>query len=96
MSLLKNPAHPGDVLATLYLEPLGMSAITLAKQIGVPRTRIERLLKRTTGVSADTALRLGIIFGTTPEFWLNLQRAHDLAEARASTDVSGIAPLHAA
>jgi len=95
MSLLKNPAHPGDVLAALYLEPLGMSAIALARQLGVPRTRIERLLKHDTGVSADTALRLAAVFGTTPEFWLNLQRAHDLAAARASTDVSGITPLRA-
>ncbi|MDP1669652.1 HigA family addiction module antitoxin [Phaeovulum sp.] len=96
MSLLKNPSHPGDVLAALYLKPLGISAIALAKQLNVPRTRIERLLKGETGLSADTALRLSAFFGTTPEFWLNLQRAHDLALARASTDVSSITPLHAA
>lgn len=96
MSLLETPSHPGEVLALLYLEPLEMSAPALAKRLGVPRTRIERLVKGDTALSADTAMRLATFFGTTPEYWMNLQRAWDLARARETVDVSAIRPLHAA
>ena len=96
MTLLKNPSHPGEVLAELYLEPLGMSAITLAKRLRVPRTRIERLVRNETSLSVDTALRLSRFFGNTPEFWMNLQRAHDIARARETLDLSDIEPLAAA
>ena len=58
MSLLENPMHPGEVLAELYLSPLSMSAIALANHLHVPRTRIERLIKGTTSMTPDTALRL--------------------------------------
>lgn len=96
MSLLHNPSHPGEVLQELYLSPLGLSAIALAKRIHVPRTRIERLVKGETALSADTAMRLARFFGTTPEYWMNLQRAWDLARARETIDVSDIKPLAAA
>ena len=96
MSLLMQPSHPGEVLAELYLQPLGMKAPTLARHLQVPRTRIERLVKGETALTADTAMRLATYFGTTPEYWMNLQRAWDLARARQTVDVSGIEPLHAA
>lgn len=96
MSLLSNPSHPGDVLSELYLKPLGMSAITLAARLEVPRTRIERLVKQQTSLSADSAIRLATFFHTTPEYWMNLQRGWDLAQARKSIDTSGIKPLEAA
>ncbi len=96
MTMLQAPSHPGEVLKELYLEPLGMSAIALARELHVPRTRIERLVKGQTGVSADTAMRLAKFFGTTPEYWLNLQRAWDLARAREQVDVSDITPLKVA
>ena len=96
MTLLENPSHPGEVLVELYLEPLGMSALALAKRLNVPRTRIERLAKGETSVTVNTAMRLSKFFGTTPEFWMNLQRAYDLAQARDSVDLSGITPLAAA
>jgi antitoxin HigA-1 len=95
MSLLVNPSHPGEVLQELYLAPLGLSALALARRIHVPRTRIERLVKGETAVSADTAMRLAKVFSTTPEYWMNLQRAWDLARARETIDVSGIKPLAA-
>ena len=95
MSLLKNPVHPGEVLGELFLTPLEMSAGALAKRLGVPRTRIERLVKGDTALTADTALRLAAFFGNTPEFWLNLQRAYDLAAASREVDVSHIRPLEA-
>ncbi len=96
MTLLKNPSHPGEVLALLYLEPLGMSAPALAKRLGVARTRIERLVKGETSLSVDTAMRLSRFFGNTAEFWMNLQRAYDLAQARETVDLSGITPFAAA
>lgn len=96
MTLMKNPSHPGEVLAELYLDALEMSPITLARHLHVPRTRIERLVKGETALSVDTALRLAKFFGTTPEYWVNLQRAWDLARARETVDVSGITPLQAA
>jgi antitoxin HigA-1 len=96
MTLLKNPSHPGEVLKELYLIPLNLSAIALAQKLHVPRTRIERLVKRETAVSADTAMRLAKVFGTTPEYWMNMQRAWDLARAKEVIDVSDIAPLVAA
>jgi addiction module HigA family antidote len=83
------------VLQELYLVPLGLSALALARRIHVPRTRIERLVKGETAVSADTAMRLAKVFSTTPEYWMNLQRAWDLARARETIDVSGIKPLAA-
>ena len=93
---VKNPSHPGEVLAELYLKPLDMSAIALAKRLNVPRTRIERLLKGETSLTVDTAMRLARFFGNTPEFWMNLQRAYDLARARETVDLTDITPLEAA
>jgi len=96
MGLMINPCHPGEILKHEFLEPLGISAIGLAKAIGVPRTRVERLVKEQTGVTPDTALRLSKALGTTPEFWVNMQVNFDMAAARKSTDVSGIQPVIAA
>ena len=96
MSMINNPVHPGEVLSELFLEPLELSAGALARRLDVPRTRIERLVKGETALSADTALRLSAFFGNRPEFWLNLQRAYDLAQASKVVDVSHIRPLEAA
>ncbi|MGO4441339.1 HigA family addiction module antitoxin [Rhizobium sp. RAF56] len=79
MSGSKAPAiHPGEILRELYLEPLEMKPYSLAKKLGVPRTRIERIVAEKVGITTDTALRLGRFFRTTPEFWMNLQVAYDL------------------
>ena len=93
MNMLTDPVHPGEVLSEVYLDPLEMSAIALAKRLGVPRTRIERLVKGQTTMTVDSAMRLARFFGTTPEYWMNLQRGWDLARAREEIDVSGIEPL---
>jgi len=93
--MLKDPMHPGEVLKELYLAPLGMSAIKLANRLGLPRTRIERLVKGTTGITTDTALRLAHFFGTTPQYWLNMQTNFDLSAAVDTVDVSDIEPLNA-
>ena len=75
--------HPGEILAEEFLGPLALSANALALALRVPATRIGAILKQQRAVSADTALRLARYFGTSPEFWLNLQAGHDLSKARA-------------
>ena len=75
------PMHPGEVLHEEFLVPLKLSAGALAKKMGVPRTRVERLANEETGITADTALRLGKALGTTPQLWLNLQTDYDLETA---------------
>ena len=96
MSYIEEPLHPGQVLKELYLSPLEMGAIAFARRLGVPRTRIERLIKGTTGITPDTALRLARVFNTTPDCWVNLQTNYDMALAAKDIDVSNIEPLVAA
>ena len=74
--------HPGEILREEYLSPLGMSASALARELDVPTNRVTSILNGDRGVTADTALRLGRYFDTTPEFWINLQSNHDLSKAR--------------
>jgi antitoxin HigA-1 len=76
------PMHPGEVLREEFMAPLELSAGKIAKAAGVPRTRIERIVREEIGITADTALRLGAVFGTTPEFWVNLQTRYDLLVAK--------------
>lgn len=72
------PIHPGEILREEFLLPVEMTPYALAKKLNVPRTRIERIVAEKIGISADTALRLGKFFKTTPEFWLGLQSTYDL------------------
>ena len=74
--------HPGEVLGEEFLKPLGMSANALAIALRVPATRISAIVKGERSVTADTALRLARFFGTSAEFWINLQAMHDLTKAR--------------
>lgn len=75
------PIHPGEILHE-EMEVLGLSARALAKYLDTPPNRISGILKGVRGLSADTALRLARYFGTTPEFWMNLQSAYDLRLAQ--------------
>ncbi len=77
-----SPLHPGEVLREEFLVPLDMSAGKLAKVMDVPRTRVERIANEETDITATSALLLGKALGTTPEFWMNLQVAYDLAVAK--------------
>ncbi|OAN80796.1 addiction module antidote protein, HigA family [Jannaschia sp. EhC01] len=77
MRLLEDPMHPGEVLKELYLDPLEMGAIAFAQRLGVPRTRIERLIKGTTGITPDTVLRLACMLNTTSAYWVHLQAQYD-------------------
>jgi addiction module HigA family antidote len=76
------PTHPGEFLREEYLKPLDMSAGALARLCGVPRTRIERIASEKLGITGDTAIRLGHVLRTTPEFWMNLQRRFEIETAR--------------
>jgi len=72
------PVHPGEVLEAEFLKPLGLSQHRLALDIGVDPRRINEIVLRKRGVTANTALRLGRYFQTSPEFWLGLQAQYDL------------------
>jgi addiction module HigA family antidote len=74
--------HPGEVLREELLVPMKLSPYALAQACGVPRTRIERLAREETPVTADTALRLARYFGSTAEFWMGLQSQYDLERAQ--------------
>lgn len=89
------PMHPGEVLREEFLIPLNMSAGALAKVCGLPRTRIERLATEQTGITGDTALRLGKALGTTAQLWLNLQSDYDIevAKRRLGKGLERITPV---
>ena len=72
------PVHPGEILTEEFLAPLGISRNRLAIDLGVPASRIDQIAKGKRAITADTAVRLGIYLGNSPEFWLNLQSAYDL------------------
>ncbi len=83
------PIHPGEVLADEMAE-LGLSARALGKALGVPGNRVSQIITGRRGISTDTALRLGLYFGMSVEFWLNLQRLYELdlvgTEGRAAIE----------
>jgi addiction module HigA family antidote len=75
---LMRPIHPGEVLREEFLIPLNMSAHALAMELKVPAPRINETVRERRSVTPETALRLARFFGTSPDFWLNLQTAYDL------------------
>lgn len=81
------PTHPGVVLSEQFLAPLGISQVALAAHLGVPVQRINELVRGKRGVTPETAWLLSQALNTTPEFWINLQTAHDLARSRPATRV---------
>ena len=78
-------AHPGEILREDFLEPMGISVYALANSIKVPRSRVNDIVRGRRAITADTALRLARYFGTTPEFWINLQAHYDLEIARETS-----------
>src|SRR5215204_5055625 len=80
--MTRTPIHPGDVL-TEELQELGISAAKLARLIEVPANRVSQIIARKRNITADTALRLGRYFGTSPDLWMNLQKIYELDLARA-------------
>ena len=76
------PLHPGEVLLEDFLRPLGIGTTVAAKRMGLPRTRIERVVRGEVGITADTALRLEAFLGAPAQVWLNLQNLYDLEVSR--------------
>ena len=74
------PIHPGEILREEYLAPLGMSAHALAMELRVPAPRINEIVRERRAITPDTALRLSRFFGTTAQFWINLQGSYDLKQ----------------
>ena len=77
----ENLIHPGEILREEFMVPMGISQNKLAIELRIPTTRIGEIVNERRGISADTAVRLGIFFGTGPEFWTNLQANYDLGMA---------------
>ncbi|HXM41907.1 MAG TPA: HigA family addiction module antitoxin [Bryobacteraceae bacterium] len=75
------PPHPGETVKEDYLVPLGMSVTRLAKGLGIGTSRLNEIVRGKRGITADTALRLARYFGTSAEFWVNLQSLYDLRTA---------------
>lgn len=76
------PTHAGEVLLEEFLKPLKLTQVEAAVKMGISQNRLNELIRGKRGVTADTALRLAKLLKTTPEFWLNLQNAYDLYEAK--------------
>lgn len=95
MSNILDPIHPGEILLEEFLKPMGISINKVARDIGVPPGRISQIVNGKRSISADTALRLGVYFGVSPELWLGLQTDYDLRIARRHTRLH-ITPLHQA
>jgi addiction module HigA family antidote len=92
MSIYLDPVHPGEILMEDFLKPMGISINKLARDIAVPPGRISTIVNGKRSITADTALRLGLYFGVSPELWLNLQTDYDLRVARRETSLH-IVPL---
>ena len=78
------PVHPGEILVTKFLEPMGITQYRLAKDIGVTARRINEIVHGRRSITADTALRLGRFFGMEAQFWLNLQTHYDMEVAQGA------------
>jgi antitoxin HigA-1 len=89
--------HPGEILREEFLKPMSISAYALAKRLRVPPPRINDIILERRGITADTALRLSRFFGTTEQFWLNLQDAYEIGRAKTELghELEQIEPLKA-
>jgi antitoxin HigA-1 len=96
--LQKKLLHPGEILREQFMSEFGLSMNRVARDLRVPVTRISEIVNERRAITPDTALRLGRYFGTTPEFWLNLQSAYDLDVARSGlTEIErDVRPIQAA
>ena len=87
------PPHPGEFIQEIYLDPYGISGRELASKLDVAPSTLSRILKGSSRVTPEMALRLSKALGRTPESWLSLQDAHDLWVARQSVDMKRVVPL---
>ncbi len=87
------PTHPGVILSQEFLGPLGITQVAFASHLGVPVQRINELVRGKRGITPETAWLLSQALNTTPEFWINLQAAYDLARCRPSEKVERLAAV---
>lgn len=85
------PTHPGVILREEFLDPLGITQVELAAHIGVPTQRINEIVNGKRGVTPETAWLLSAAFGTTPDFWVNLQSNHDLVRTKPTRTIGRLA-----
>jgi addiction module HigA family antidote len=89
----RSPTHPGVILGQEFLAPLGISQVAFAAHLGVPVQRINELIRGKRGITPETAWLLAAALNTTPEFWINLQAAYDLARSRPAEPVGRLAAV---
>jgi len=90
---MHNPPHPGEFILSVYLEPFGMSARTLAENLAVSPSTLNRVITGKSGISPEMALRLSKALGRTPESWLAMQDKYDLWQARKRTRLDQVRPI---
>ena len=90
---MKNPPHPGEIIRDLCIKPLGLTVTEAAEGLGVTRKTLSLLLNGHAGISPEMAMRLSQAFGRSPESWLQLQAAYDLAQVKISGTVISVKPL---
>ena len=88
-----NPPHPGEILLEECIKPLNMSISALALRIGTSRKNLSEIVNGKTGISAEMALKLSKAFGTSAQFWLNLQQSYDLWQAKQHINLDDIDPI---
>ena len=95
MRHLKN-IHPGEVLKEEFLEPMGISVYRLAKESGLPQTRLGQIIRGERSITAETAVKIGRYLNTGPEFWMNLQALYDIEEVERlhNRELKAIHPYH--
>ncbi len=87
---MHNPPHPGEFIRSVYLEPFGMSARTLAESLGVAPSTLNRVVTGKSGISAEMALRLSMALGRSPESWLAMQDHYDLWKTKQHAKLDGV------
>ena len=91
--LMYCPPHVGEILRELYLEPRDLSVTEAAERLGVSRQALSRLINEKSGISAEMAIRLSKAFSTSSEYWMNLEKQHELWEASQQFDASDVIPF---
>ncbi len=84
------PTHPGEILIEEFLAPMEITQVSLAKHLGIPVQRVNEIVRCKRGVTPETAWLLSQALGTTPEFWMNLQMAYDLARSKPRKEVHSL------
>jgi len=87
------PTHPGEILLEEFLKPMNLTQVQFAQHIGVPTQRINEIVNGKRGITPETAWLFAQAFGTTPEFWMNLQANHDLAKKRPRREITPLQPI---